>query len=113
MIGGETGKRNGMQRMNRLWGFRKFPPSPLEIVLLSKLRLQPFRKFGQRIGATHPPPQPGAKTSPQRRDASMLQDVPSLGLHDGPASALAGQGSKGGPCLAGQDVVSAIPGKNH
>src|SRR5882757_3234237 len=113
IFAGETGKSNGMQRMNCLWGFLKFPPSLAEIVSLYELLLQPFRKFGQRIGAAHPPPQPGAKSSPQLRDASILQDVPPIILQDGPESPLAEQVSQVGPCLPGQDVVSSVSRKDH
>src|SRR5258708_38043552 len=101
-----------MQRMNRLWRFLELPPSPAEIVLFNKLWLKPGREFSQRVRTAHPPAQPGAKTSPERRDAPMVKDVSSVGPRDGPQNPLAGKVSQGGPNPAGQGDVSAGPRKN-
>src|SRR5258707_6812157 len=102
-----------MQRMNRLWRFLELPPSPAEIVLFNKLWLKPGREFSQRVRTAHPPAQPGAKTSPERRDAPMVKDVSSLGPRDGPESPLAEQVSQVGPSPARQAVGSAGPPQNE
>src|SRR5437879_9117485 len=102
-----------MQRMSGLWRFLKFSPSATKVVPLNKVWLQPRRKFRQRVGAAHPPPQPCAKTSPQWGDASMLQNICSKRLHDSPETPLAEEVSEVGPGLAGQNIISAIPRKDN
>src|SRR5216683_2475544 len=98
-----------MQWMSSFWRFLKFLPSPAEIVSFSEVWLQPLRKFRQRVRTAHPPPQPGAKTCPQWRDASMLQNILPKRLYDGQETTPVEQVGQVGPRLPGQDVVSAIP----